>query len=33
MTVLEWSDKAAQNEMRMLGIELEHILKTKFLRK
>lgn len=33
MTVLEWSDKAAQNEMRMLGIELEHILKTRFMRK
>lgn len=33
MTVLEWSDKTAQNEMYMLGIELEHILKTKFMRR
>ena len=33
MSVLEWHDRAAQDEMRMLGIELEYILKTKFMRK
>ena len=33
LTVQEWNDPAAQNEMHMLGLELEHLLKTRFLRK
>lgn len=33
LTVLEWRDKNARNEMRRLGEELEGILKSKFLEK
>lgn len=33
LTVLEWRDKNARNEMKMLGAELEGILKSKFLKK
>ena len=33
LTVLEWRDKNARNEMRRLGEELEGILKSKFLKK
>jgi chromosome partitioning protein len=33
LTVLEWRDKNARNEMKMLGTELEGILKSKFLKK
>ena len=33
LTVLEWRDKTARNEMKMLGAELEGILKSKFLKK
>lgn len=28
-TVMEWSDKAARDEMKMLGVELAHLLKIK----
>jgi len=31
MTVLEWSDKKAKNELKALGKELEKILKAKFM--
>jgi len=33
LTVLEWPDKSARGEMLKLGVELEQILKTRFLRK
>lgn len=33
LTVLEWTDKAAKDEMLMLGVELEHLLKIKKARK
>ncbi len=33
LTVTEWTDKAAKDEMLMLGIELEHLLKMKSTRK
>ena len=33
LTVTEWTDKAAKDEMQMLGIELEHLLKMKSTRK
>ena len=33
LTVTEWTDKAAKDEMQMLGIELEHLLKIKKARK
>lgn len=33
LTVTEWTDKAAKDEMFMLGIELEHLLKLKSTRK
>jgi chromosome partitioning protein len=32
LTVTEWTDKAAKDEMKMLGIELEHLLKKKLTR-
>ena len=32
LTVLEWTDKAAKDEMLMLGIEIEHLLKKKSIR-
>lgn len=32
MTVLEWTDKTAKDEMKMLGTELECILESKFLK-
>ena len=33
LTVTEWTDKTARDEMLMLGIELEHLLKMKSTRK
>jgi chromosome partitioning protein len=33
LTVTEWTDKAAKDEMLMLGIELEQLLKMKSTRK
>jgi len=33
LTVAEWTDKAAKDEMLMLGVELEHLLKMKSKRK
>ena len=33
LTVTEWTDKTAKDEMLMLGIELEHLLKIKKVRK
>ena len=33
LTVTEWTDKIAKDEMLMLGIELEHLLKMKSTRK
>ena len=33
LTVTEWTDKAARDEMYMLGVELEHLLKMKSTRK
>ena len=33
LTVTEWTDKTAKDEMLMLGIELEHLLKIKTARK
>ena len=33
LTVTEWTDKTARDEMYMLGIELEHLLKIKTARK
>ena len=33
LTVTEWTDKTARDEMLMLGVELEHLLKMKSIRK
>ena len=33
LTVIEWTDKTAKDEMLLLGIELENLLKTKSTRK
>lgn len=32
LTVTEWTDKTAKDEMQMLGIEIEHLLKKKSIR-